>query len=78
MIEFLHFDIPNHFTPRNFVVIAIYFFSACCILDNHKSFCDNLVILGADLVDDFVNFWSLPYSSDPSETSSEYETVSLI
>ena len=50
----------------------------CYILENHKSFCNNLLILGADLVDDFVNLWSLPYSSDPSETSSEYETVSLI
>ena len=50
----------------------------CYILENHKSFCNILIILGADLVDDFVNFWSLPYSSDPSETSSKYETVSLI
>ena len=43
-----------------------------------QEFCYDLVILGADLVDDFVNFWSLPYSSDPSETRSKCETVSLI
>ena len=30
------------------------------------------------MVDDFVNFWSLPYWSDPSEIGSKCETESLI